>query len=81
MRPSLPVTLGLISFSHLIVAQNVSCTTNQPVVSAPRNNPWKALSEDESAVVNDILQQRFNLTGNQGSRRVFLYNKSDIQSL
>jgi primary-amine oxidase len=72
MRLSLLVISSFLRFSLLITAQNSSCTTNQPPVSAPHNNPWKALSVDESAAVNDILQQRFNLTGNQGSRQVFL---------
>jgi hypothetical protein len=46
------------------------CSPVQPTVNAPRISPWKALSEAESAGVNDLLQRKFDLTGNSGSRYV-----------
>ncbi|KAH8704667.1 copper amine oxidase [Phaeosphaeriaceae sp. PMI808] len=86
MKRTACFTLGisaLLSFAH---AQNGKCSIDQLTVSSPQQNPWKALSEDESASVNGLLQKKFNLTGNQGSSRdsyvvqvTLLYpNKTDV---
>jgi hypothetical protein len=49
-------------------AQFHNCSATQPTVNTSHQNPWMALSEVELAGVNDLLQQEFSLTGNQGSR-------------
>jgi primary-amine oxidase len=62
------LTLAVTGLLQLVVAQKTSCTADQPTVSAPHGNPWKALTEEESLGVNDLLLQQFNVTGTEGSR-------------
>jgi hypothetical protein len=49
-------------------AQDSPCTLGQLAVSAPKDNPWKALTEEDSVGVTDLLQRQLELTGNEGSR-------------
>jgi primary-amine oxidase len=62
------LTLAVVELTRLATAQAHSCTANQPTVSAPHGNPWKALSEEETAGVSNLLLRRLNVTGTQGSR-------------
>lgn len=59
---------GLFCLAHYVEAQNGSCAGDQPSLSAPYTNPWKSLTEEDSVSINELLQRRFNLTGNEGSR-------------
>jgi hypothetical protein len=61
------LTLTVIELAQLATAQAKSCSTDQPI-SAPHGNPWKALSEEESVGVSDLLLRRLNVTGTEGSR-------------
>jgi hypothetical protein len=61
------LALAVVELTQLATAQANSCLTNQPI-SAPHGNPWKALSEEESAGVSDLLLRRLNVTATEGSR-------------
>ena len=61
------IVLGAAAIISSAAAQNTSTPDRQPTVSAPFANPWKLLSEEEVAGVNEVLQQKMSLTGNQGS--------------
>lgn len=60
--------LRVLSLVTLVRLAASKCSYEQPTVVAPHTNPWKSLLEEEVASVNDLLQQKFSLTGNQGSR-------------
>lgn len=61
------VVLGLTSIVSVINAQT-NDTGAVPIVKAPRPNVWKALSEQESSSVSNLLSERLELSGDQGSR-------------
>jgi hypothetical protein len=61
------LALAVVELTQLATAQANSCLPNQPI-SAPHGNPWKALSEEESAGVSDLLLRRLNVTATEGSR-------------
>ena len=69
MKWTSSLTFGAIALAALSTAQDASTNDRQPTVSAPYENPWKALSEEEAASVNELLQERMSLTGNTGSSR------------
>lgn len=68
MRRALSIVLGFAALLPFATTEDAQFGKDQPTVSAPHINPWRSLSEDESTSVNILLQQRLNLTGNQGSR-------------
>lgn len=59
--------LYIASLSRSVTAQAVASTSENEVF-ASHTNSWAALSEDEVAGVNDLIQRKFNLSGYQGSR-------------
>lgn len=61
------IVLGAAALLASAAAQNASTTDRQPTLNAPLPNPWKQLSEEETASVNEVLQRKLNLSGNQGS--------------
>ena len=44
-------------------AQDYSCSESPSAVTAPHDNPWSPLTEDEVDGINAALTQQFNLTG------------------
>ncbi|KAF2022351.1 amine oxidase catalytic domain-containing protein [Aaosphaeria arxii CBS 175.79] len=80
--------LALVGFTvvHVVAAQSQQGSVEQPTITAPHKNPWATLSDEESASVEALLQQRLNLTGNQGNIQdsyvfqinLLAPNKSDI---
>ncbi|KAF2821363.1 amine oxidase catalytic domain-containing protein [Ophiobolus disseminans] len=73
MRLNRSLVLSSFVALQLVEVQGNGCSsTSQPSVVAPHVNPWKALSENESGAVNDLLQQKFNFTGNEGSRNSYV---------
>lgn len=69
MKWTSSLTFGAAVLASLATAQDTPTNDRQPTVSAPYENPWKALSEEEAASVNELLQERMSLTGNKGSSR------------
>ncbi|KAI5371250.1 hypothetical protein J4E82_010063 [Alternaria postmessia] len=69
MKWTSSLTFGAAVLASLATAQDTPTNDRQPTVSAPYENPWKALSEEEAASVNELLQERMSLTGNTGSSR------------
>jgi len=69
MKWTSSLTLGAAVLVTFSTAQDTTINDRQPTVSAPHENPWKTLSEEEAASVNELLQERMSLTGNQGSSR------------
>lgn len=67
MKWASTIVVGIAALLSSAAAQNVSTPERQPILSAPFPNPWKSLSEDETASVNQLLQTSLNLDGNQGS--------------
>jgi primary-amine oxidase len=67
MKWNSSLTFGAAVLASCAVAQDAPTNDRQPTVSAPYENPWKALSEEEAASVNELLQERMTLTGNNGS--------------
>ncbi|CAG5184025.1 uncharacterized protein ALTATR162_LOCUS10872 [Alternaria atra] len=67
MKWNSSLTFGAAVLASCAVAQDAPTNDRQPTVSAPYENPWKALSEEEAASVNELLQERMALTGNNGS--------------
>lgn len=61
------VVLGLTSIVSVINAQT-NDTGAVPIVKSPRPNVWKALSKQESSSVSNLLSERLELSGDQGSR-------------
>ena len=65
---SLSTFLSLAALLPFARTQDTKGPNEQPTASAPHRNPWKALSPDESASVEALLQKRFNLTFDEGNR-------------
>jgi hypothetical protein len=74
MKLSTSFILSCTLFLCSVAAKGNECPPlNQPTVAAPLSNPWKALSEEEAAGVDALLQRTLNLTSNEGSRYAVHY--------
>ncbi|KAF2269570.1 amine oxidase catalytic domain-containing protein [Lojkania enalia] len=55
----------IVTLTILVNHTTAQCSDSQPIVRAPHQNPWAALSIKESTSVAKHVEQSLNLTGNR----------------